>query len=48
MTYTVHNAQGLAVAGDSLLTDNMRDYVDDNGGHITDDNTGDVVYPEEG
>lgn len=48
MSYTVHNAEGVPVAGDAVLSQGMKDYADEIGGYITDDTTGDRVYPEEG
>lgn len=48
MTYTVHEANGTPRAGDAVLSDNMKELADELGGYITDDTTGDVIYPEEG
>ncbi|QZE10291.1 hypothetical protein SEA_LUNA18_3 [Microbacterium phage Luna18] len=47
MGYTIHNAQGQVTGGDASLSQNMKDWVDEHGGSITDDTTGATVYPQE-
>lgn len=47
MTYTLHDKDGTPVAGDARFEDTMKGRCDEIGGYITDDNTGDRVYPQE-
>ena len=47
MSYTVRDSSGQPVSGDAEVDDNMRAYADSLGGSITNDQTGETVYPEE-
>lgn len=47
MGYTLHKADGTPWGGEGYLSRNMKDKADELGGYITNDDTGDTVYPEE-
>ena len=49
MSYTVRNAEGQPVAGEKILSQDMKDYTDQYEGFTTvNEATGETVYPEEG
>lgn len=48
MSYTVRNAEGAPVAGEKIISQEMKDYADQYGFSIVNEATGETVYPEEG
>lgn len=46
-TYTLYDAGGKPVCGDSVVDDHMRSLCDELHGVIKNDQTGDIVYPQE-
>lgn len=45
--YHLYDADGNTIAGDKALGDQMRQKADEVGGYIKDEETGEVIYPEE-
>jgi hypothetical protein len=46
MGYTLYSAEGQPLAGDPILEENMKARADEVHGYITDDSTGQRVYPQ--
>jgi len=47
MTFTLRNPDGTPWGGENHVSKEMRAKADEMGGYITDDTTGDTVYPTE-
>jgi len=45
MAFVIHDSEGEPVAGDTIWSDGLEKMADDINGYITDDKTGEKVYP---